>query len=163
MPSDRTVRVGALVFAIFFAVVVVLGYIPGLNAQPHVHNPGMAMEPGEHMLLGLYTISLLDDVTHGLSAILFFVAALHSARASRLALTAFGWYYAYDAIIYLVTGVLQSKPLGRKCRPQHTARDHQRHHALAGVSGSDERAQRRGECPHSARTGTISSPRFEAA
>jgi hypothetical protein len=72
----------------------------------------MSMEPGEHMLLGLYRISLLDDVTHGLSAILFLVASLHSARASRLALTAFGWYYAYDATIYLVTGVLQQKPLG---------------------------------------------------
>ncbi|MFL5618590.1 MAG: DUF4383 domain-containing protein [Gemmatimonadaceae bacterium] len=112
MPSDRIVRVGAFVFSIFFAVVVALGYIPGLNAQPHVHHPGMAMEPGSHTLLGLYTISLLDDVTHGLSAILFLVAALHSARASRLALTAFGWYYAYDATIYLVTGVLQQKPLG---------------------------------------------------
>jgi Ca2+/Na+ antiporter len=112
MPSDKTVRVGAFVFAIFFAAVVVLGYMPGINGQPHVHHPGMSMEPGEHMLMGLYRISLLDDVTHGLSAILFFVAALHSARASRLALTAFGWYYAYDAVIYLVTGVLQSKPLG---------------------------------------------------
>ena len=112
MPSDKTVRVGAFVFSIFFAVVVALGYMPGLNGQPHVHHPGMSMEPGEHMLMGLYRISLLDDVTHGLSAILFLVAALHSARASRLALTAFGWYYAYDAIIYLVTGVLQSKPLG---------------------------------------------------
>ena len=113
MPSDRTVRVGAFVFAIFFAVVVSLGYIPGLNAAPHVHHPGMAMEPGSHTLLGLYTISLLDDVTHGLSALLFLVAALHSARASRLALTAFGWYYAYDATIYLVTGVLQGDPLSK--------------------------------------------------
>jgi len=112
MPSDKTVRVGAFVFSIFFAFVVALGYMPGINGQPHVHHPGMSMEPGEHMLMGLYRISLLDDVTHGLSAILFLVAALHSARASRLALTAFGWYYAYDAIIYLVTGVLQSKPLG---------------------------------------------------
>ena len=112
MPSDRTVRVGAFVFAVFFAVVVTLGYIPGLNATPHVHHAGMQMEPGSHTLLGLYTISLLDDVTHGLSAILFLVAALHSARASRLALTAFGWYYAYDATIYLVTGILQGKPLG---------------------------------------------------
>jgi hypothetical protein len=112
MPSDRIVRVGAFVFAIFFAFVVALGYIPGLNTQPHVHHAGMTMEPGSHTLLGLYTISLLDDVTHGLSAILFLVAALHSARASRLALTAFGWYYAYDAVIYLVTGVLQAKPLG---------------------------------------------------
>jgi len=100
MPSDRTVRVGAFVFSIFFAIVVALGYMPGINGQPHVHHPGMSMEPGEHMLMGLYRISLLDDVTHGLSAILFLVAALHSARASRLALTAFGWYYAYDAIIY---------------------------------------------------------------
>jgi Ca2+/Na+ antiporter len=112
MPSEKTVRVGAFVFAIFFCVVVVLGYMPGLNGQPHVHHAGMQMEPGEHMLLGLYRISILDDVTHGLSAILLLVAALHSARASRLALTAFGWYYAYDAIIYLVTGMLQSKPLG---------------------------------------------------
>ena len=112
MPSDKTVRVGAFAFALFFAFVVALGYMPGINGQPHVHHPGMSMEPGEHMLMGLYRISLLDDVTHGLSAILFLVAALHSARASRLALTAFGWYYAYDAIIYLVTGVLQSKPLG---------------------------------------------------
>jgi len=112
MPSEKIVRVGAFVFALFFAFVVALGYMPGLNGQPHVHHAGMQMEPGEHMLMGLYRISLLDDVTHGLSAILFLVAALHSGRASRLALTAFGWYYAYDATIYLVTGVLQGKPLG---------------------------------------------------
>ena len=112
MPSEKAVRVGAFVFAVFFFFVVALGYMPGLNGQPHVHHAGMQMEPGEHMLLGLYRISILDDVTHSLSAILLLVAALHSARASRLALTAFGWYYAYDAIIYLVTGVLQSKPLG---------------------------------------------------
>jgi len=39
------------------------------------------------------------------------VAEAHP-RDSIVALTAFGWYYAYDAIIYLVTGVLQAKPLG---------------------------------------------------
>jgi hypothetical protein len=108
MASDRTVRVAAVVYAVFFAVVVILGYIPGLNAE-HVHQTGMTMAPDEHMLLGRYRISVLDDVTHGLSAILFLVAGLVSARASRLALTAFGWYYAYDATIYLVTGFLQQK------------------------------------------------------
>jgi hypothetical protein len=107
MPSDQVIRISAFVFAVFFAVVVVLGYIPGLNAT-HVHHAGMtSMQPGEHMLLGRYTISLLDDVTHGLSALLFLIASLHSARFSRLVLTAFGWYYGYDATIYLVTGVLQ--------------------------------------------------------
>jgi len=111
MPSDKAIRLSAFVFAVFFAVVVILGYIPGLNAA-HVHHPGMApMEPGEHMLLGRYAISLLDDVTHGLSALLFLIASLHSARFSRLVLTAFGWYYAYDATIYLVTGVLQGTGL----------------------------------------------------
>jgi hypothetical protein len=110
MPSDKTVRVSAFVFALFFTAVVILGYIPGLNAA-HVHHPGAApMAPGEHMRLGRSTISLLDDVTHGLSGLLFLVASLHSARFSRLVLTAFGWYYAYDATIYLVTGVLQGTP-----------------------------------------------------
>jgi hypothetical protein len=116
MSSDKLVRVGAFVFSLFFAFVVALGYIPGLNASPHVHHPGAApmpaTDPGSHLLLGLYTISLLDDVTHGLSAILLFAGSLSSARMSRLGLTAFGWYYAYDAIIYLVTGVLQRSPLG---------------------------------------------------
>lgn len=114
MPSDKTVRWSAFVYSIFFAVVVALGYIPGLNATPHVHNPdamAMPMQSGEHTMLGLYTISLLDDVTHGLSALLFLAAALTSARNSRLALTAFGWYYAYDATIYLITGLLQQKPI----------------------------------------------------
>ena len=111
MPSDKTIRLSAFVFALFFAVVVALGYIPGLNATPHVHHTGMPMEPGSHTMLGLYTISLLDDVTHGLSALVFLIASLHSARFSRLALTAFGWYYAYDATIYLVTGVLQGTGL----------------------------------------------------
>jgi hypothetical protein len=115
MTSDKIVRVGSFVFALFFAFVVILGYLPGLNATPHVHHAGsaMPMEAGSHQLLGLYTISLLDDVTHGLSAILFLIASLHSARSSRLAMTAFGWYYAYDAIIYLVTGVLQRTPLSQ--------------------------------------------------
>src|SRR5437763_964300 len=85
MPSDRTIRWSAFGFAVLFGLVVVLGYIPGLNAPIHQHHAGA--DPGEHMLLGQYTISLLDDVTHGLTALLLLAAAAHSARASRLALT----------------------------------------------------------------------------
>jgi hypothetical protein len=110
MPSDRTIRLSAFGFALFFALVVVLGYLPGLNAPIHQHHAGGG-DPGEHMLLGQYRISLIDDVTHGLSALLLLVASLLSARMSRLALTAFGWYYAADAVIYLVTGVLQRTPI----------------------------------------------------
>lgn len=119
MPSDKVVRGSAFFFAIFFVWVVAMGYIPGFNETPHVHNPDAmaampmpsdSLAPGEHTMLGLYKISLQDDVTHGISAIVFLIAALVSARWSRLALAAFGWYYAYDATIYLVTGILQQKP-----------------------------------------------------
>ena len=103
MPSDRFVRWSAFAFAILFGVVVALGYIPSINAPVHEHHD---LAPGEHLLLGRYAISLIDDVTHGVTALVLLVAALASARMSRLALTAFGWYYACDAVFYLVHGVL---------------------------------------------------------
>ena len=106
MPSDRTVRWSAFGFAILFAIVVALGYVPGLNAPVHEHH-GLA--PGEHLLMGRYAISLIDDVTHGVTALVLLVAALASARMARLALPAFGWYYACDAVFYLVHGVLQGQ------------------------------------------------------
>jgi hypothetical protein len=110
MASDRTVRVSALVFAILFGVIVALGYLPSLNAPVHQHHAGA--EPGEHLLMGLYTISLIDDVTHGLTAVVLLVAALVSGRAARFALAFFGSYYAMDAAIYLITGVLKGDPFG---------------------------------------------------
>jgi hypothetical protein len=86
-----------------------LGYLPGLNAPVHHHHAGA--DPGEHLLLGVYTISLLDDVTHSLTALLLLIASLLSARASRFVLTIFGSYYAVDAAIYLITGILQRSPI----------------------------------------------------
>ncbi|HEV7704466.1 MAG TPA: hypothetical protein VGO46_09240 [Gemmatimonadaceae bacterium] len=109
MASDRTLRWSAFGFAVFFALVVALGYIPQFNGgMSHVE----MSQAGEHSMLGLYMIGAADDVTHGLSALVLLAAALSSARASRLALTAFGWYYAFDAAIYLVTGFIQHKGIG---------------------------------------------------
>lgn len=108
MSSDRALRWSAFAFGIFFALVVALGYIPSLNGgEGHVGMTGS----GEHQMLGLYMIGTADDVTHGLTAVLLLVASLTSARASRLALLVFGCYYAVDAAIYLVTGVIQARPV----------------------------------------------------
>ena len=108
MPYDRTLRWSAFGFGLFFTLVVILGYIPALN-QGHEH---VSMQgSGEHQMMGLYMIGPADDVTHGLTALVFLLAAASSAAASRLALLAFGWYYAIDASIYLVTGLIQHKPL----------------------------------------------------
>ncbi len=108
MPSDRALRWSAFGFGIFFAVVVVLGYIPSLNGGAgHV-----AMSAsGEHQMMGLYMIGAADDVTHGLTAVILLAASFTSARASRLGLLVFGCYYAVDAAIYLVTGVVQQRPV----------------------------------------------------
>jgi hypothetical protein len=104
MASDKTLRWSAFGFAVFFALVVALGYIPQFNGgMSHVE----MSQAGEHSMLGLYMIGAADDVTHGLSALVLLLASLSSARASRLALIAFGWYYAFDAAIYLVTGLIQ--------------------------------------------------------
>ncbi len=90
----------------FFALVVALGYIPRFNqGMSHVDMSHM----GEHSMFGLYMIGAADDVTHGLTAVLLLVGALTSARAARLGLAAFGWYYATDAAIYLVTGFIQHR------------------------------------------------------
>ncbi|MEP6574575.1 MAG: hypothetical protein ABJD11_17870 [Gemmatimonadota bacterium] len=109
MASDRTLRWSAFGFAVFFALVVALGYIPQFNGgMSHVDMSAA----GEHSMLGLYMIGAADDVTHGLTALLLLAAALSSGAASRLSLTAFGWYYAMDAAIYLVTGCVQHHPAG---------------------------------------------------
>lgn len=104
--SPSTLRGAAIGFAILFALVVTLGFIPALNGgMDHV-----AMSAnGEHMMMGLYMIGPADDVTHGLTAVVFLAAGLASASWSRVALTAFGWYYATDAAIYLVTGFIQHR------------------------------------------------------
>src|SRR3954466_15599732 len=103
--SPAILRGVAIGFAVFFALVVTLGYIPALNGgMDHIAMNGS----GEHMMMGLYMIGAADDVTHGLTAVMFLAAGIRSARASRLALTAFGWYYAADAADYFGAGGVQA-------------------------------------------------------
>jgi hypothetical protein len=97
------VRKLTFVFAVFAALVVAMGYVPQFIT---------AQQGDERMMFGLYKISLLDDVTHGLTAIAALAAFAHSRKACVLFLTAFGWYYALDAIFYLTYGVLSGQALG---------------------------------------------------
>jgi hypothetical protein len=81
-------------FAVLFAIVVALGYIP----QYVTH------EGSERLLFGLFRLSMLDDITHGITAVAALGAALTSIPACYLFLTAFGWYYMLDAIFFLTNG-----------------------------------------------------------
>jgi len=93
-------------FAVLFLIVVAMGWMP--------HNiTAMQMTPDgpERTMFGLFKMSMLDDVTHGLSFLLLLAASLHSRKASLLGLTAFGWYYACDAAFFLINGFISHKPL----------------------------------------------------
>lgn len=93
----RKVAFGA---GLFGTIVVILGWIPGIS--PHAGH--------ERMMFGSFAISSIDDITHGLTALAAFAAALHSERASRLFLVTFGSYYALDATFWLLNGFVNDVP-----------------------------------------------------
>ncbi len=86
-------------FAVLFAGVVAIGYVPAFIEH----------EGGERLLFGLFQLSLIDDVTHGVTAVAALIASIGSRRLSLLFLTAFGFYYGLDAIFFLTYGLFNDK------------------------------------------------------
>ncbi|HEU4996987.1 MAG TPA: DUF4383 domain-containing protein [Gemmatimonadaceae bacterium] len=101
------VRKLAFGFAMLFGLVVASGWMPQTTTSMH-----MTADGPERMMWGLFAMSKLDDVTHGVTSLLLLVGALHSRKWATLAFTAFGWYYACDAVFYLIDGGLNHKPIG---------------------------------------------------
>lgn len=99
--SDRALRGWAIFFAVNMCAVVASGWIPGWYVREH----------GERLLFGLFMMSPLDDITHGVTALAFLAAAIsRKPEPMRLASTAFGWYYALDATFFLLFGAVNDKP-----------------------------------------------------
>jgi len=92
--------------AMLFGLVVASGWMPQTTTSMH-----MTADGPERMMWGLFAMSKLDDVTHGVTAVALLLGALHSRKAATLAFTAFGWYYACDAVFYLIDGALNHKPI----------------------------------------------------
>jgi hypothetical protein len=86
-------------FAILFAVVVAIGYVPQF----------ITVAGDQRLMFGLFELSLIDDITHGVTALAALVASLTSRRLSLLFLTAFGYYYGLDAIFFLTYGIFNDK------------------------------------------------------
>src|SRR5258705_13026446 len=101
------VRKLAFGFAILFGLVVASGWMPQTTTSMN-----MTADGPERMMWGLFAMSKLDDVTHGVTALVLLVGALHSRKWATLGFTAFGWYYACDAVFYLIDGALNHKPIG---------------------------------------------------
>jgi hypothetical protein len=96
----------AFAFAFLFGLVVASGWMPQTTTSMH-----MTADGPERMMWGLFAMSKLDDVTHGVTALVLLVGAVHSRKGATLAFTAFGWYYACDAAFYLIDGALNHKAM----------------------------------------------------
>jgi hypothetical protein len=99
--SHAQLRATVAFFAVLFVFVVASGWIPGWYT----------MAGAERKLFGLFMMSWLDDITHGVTALALAVVALRGREPEmRLVCTAFGWYYALDAIFFLLYGFVNEKP-----------------------------------------------------
>jgi hypothetical protein len=99
--SPAQLRLTVALFAILFVFVVASGWIPGWYT----------MDGSERKLFGLFMMSALDDITHGVTALALAAAALRGREPElRLVCTAFGWYYALDALFFLLYGFVNEKP-----------------------------------------------------
>ena len=99
--TNRLLRGMAVFYTVIMTFVVASGWVPGWYTMAPT---------GERMSFGLFMLSPLDDITHGLTALVFLAAAISGqSRHIRLACTAFGWYYMLDAIFFLSYGFVNEK------------------------------------------------------
>ena len=84
-------RLLAAVYAVLFAVVTSLNYIPGLT-------------DAQGRTFGLFALDIFDDALHAASALWAGLAAWHSTRATLVYFRVFGPLYCLDGLLGLVTG-----------------------------------------------------------
>ena len=94
------VRTFALLFGVVFLVVGAAGFVPGL-AQETSH-PGVTMEHGSAMLLGLFPVNTMHNIVH----LLF---GVWGVLAYRTAGGAVGYFRAV-AVIYALLAILGLLP-----------------------------------------------------
>jgi hypothetical protein len=92
--NDRTsVQTYALIFGIVYALVGLLGFVPGLLQPPPSGAPSLQVDSAYGYLLGIFPVNLLHNLVHLLVGVLGVVSAraLNSARAySRAVAIVFG-------------------------------------------------------------------------
>lgn len=84
-------RAIAAVYAVLFAVVTSLNYIPGLT-------------DAQGRTFGLFALDVFDDALHAASGLWAALAAWHSTRATIVFFRVFGSLYCLDGLLGLATG-----------------------------------------------------------
>lgn len=84
-------RLIACVYAVLFAIVTALNYIPGLTDE-------------QGRTFGLFALDVFDDALHAASGLWAALAAWWSTRATVTYFRAFGTLYCLDGLLGLATG-----------------------------------------------------------
>ena|SRR3989442_13895958 len=83
------VKTAAIIFGIVFLAVGILGFVPGVTTND--------------MLLGIFMVNAAHSVVHIASGIIFLIAGMAGAGASRMWFRIFGLVYALVAILGFMT------------------------------------------------------------
>lgn len=68
-------------------------------------------EPFVSLMFGLFEISLLDDITHGLSGLLGLAALMLGYRYTVYFLMLIGGYYTLDAAFFILNGLVTGQSI----------------------------------------------------
>lgn len=88
----------AIFLTALFIGIVTIERLPGVLTSTDV--------PFEWLMFGLFKISLLDDITHGISGVLGLLAIIGGYRWTIKWIMLVGGYYSLDAIFFIVNGIV---------------------------------------------------------
>ncbi len=94
----KTAKYVALYLTALFVGIVLIERVQGVLVSTAV--------PNEWLMFGLFKISLVDDITHGISGIAGIIALFLGYRWTVKYLIIIGSYYSLDALFYLVNGFM---------------------------------------------------------
>ena len=98
MKHTKIAKYIAMYLTALFVGIVLIERVPGVLVNTDVAH--------EWLMFGIFKISLVDDITHGLSGIAGIIALFLGTRATIKYLMVIGGYYALDALFYVVNGVI---------------------------------------------------------
>ena len=89
-------KIIAVFLTAIFVGIVLIERVPGVLVTTDVQY--------EWLMFGLFKISLLDDITHGLSGLAGIAALFAGCRWTVKYLMVIGGYYSLDALFFIVNG-----------------------------------------------------------
>lgn len=96
MKPTKIVRSIAMFLTALFIGIVLIERVPGVLVPTDTAY--------EWLMFGIFKISLVDDITHGISGLFGLIALVKGYRWTVKYLFLIGGYYALDALFYIVYG-----------------------------------------------------------